>query len=448
MTPRRNFIKTAIAAAPSAPLLAAPEKRGPNDRIRVALVGLRGRGKDHVRALQELSSEGIDLVTMCDVDQKLLAARSADYEKLSGTKLITTTDMRRVFDDKDIDAVCFATPNHWHALGTIWACQAGKDVYCEKPGTHSFAEGPLVMAAAKKYSRIVAHGTQNRSSPNIVEAIRKLHEGVIGRVYIARGVAYKYRGAIPKEVASPIPEGLNWDAWQGPARAVPYSKGRQGTSGNGWHLFWEYGNGEIGNQGVHELDIIRWGLKLDEHPSKVASFGGAFVHADAQPTPQVQSMNYEYAGRDLLVSFETRGGYTNTEAGMGAEYPFLDKVNVVGVIFIGTQGYMIIPDYTSYYTFLGPKREKGPSAVGAGDIANTPHFRNFFQAMRARDPKLLTAGPEDLHKSCALAHYANASLRSGRTLYIDPASGQLKGDKAAEAYLHDTYRAPYSMPKI
>ena len=265
---------------------------------------------------------------------------------------------------------------------------------------------------------------------------------------MARGVAYKYRNSLPKPTPAPIPAGLNWDAWLGPAPAVPYARARQSSSGNGWHLYWEYGNGEIGNQGVHELDIIRWGLGLDTYPTKVSSFGGAFVHSDGQATPQVQSIQYEFAGRDLLVTFETRGGYTNTEAQMGAEYPFLDKVNVVGVIFIGTNGYMIIPDYTSYYTFLGPKREKGPFAAGAGDIADLPHFQNFVAAVRARKPELLNAGPEDLHRSCALAHFANASQRSGRTLYPDAQTGSLKNDSEAARFLTATYRRPYTLPKL
>lgn len=440
MSQRREFLLGAAA-------LAGPV-RGANDRIRVALVGVRGRGRDHIKSLHAVAGEGVELATMCDVDETVLRERAKDWEGLTGKRVATVGDMRRVMDDKSIDAICFATPNHWHALGTVWGCQAGKDVYCEKPGTHTLAEGPVVIAAAKRYGRIVAHGTQNRSSPNIVEAIRKLKEGVIGRVYMARGVAFKYRGSIPKATPTPAPAGLNWDAWLGPAPTVPYAKGIHSSSGNGWHLNWAYGNGEIGNQGVHELDIIRWGLGLEEHPSKVASFGGAFVHRDGQETPQVQSMLYEFAGRDVLVSFETRGGFTNTEAGMGAEYPFLDKQNVVGVIFVGTDGYMIIPDYTSYHTFLGRKREKGPSAVGDGDIASTPHFQNFFAAMRARNPKLLTAGPEDLHKSCALAHFANVSQRTGRTLMINPRTGECQGDAEANRLLRFSYRAPYTMPAV
>jgi len=444
---RRTFLQSSAAAlAAAAPALAA-NKRSPNDRIRVAVIGLRGRGRNHITAFTQLAaSQNVELVTLCDVDQTMLRQRAAAFEKDSGKKVQQETDMRRVLDDKTIDAVAFATPNHWHALGTVWACQAGKDVFLEKPGTHTFSEGPKVIAAAKKYQRIVAHGTQNRSSPQIMEGIKKLQEGVIGRVYIARGVAFKTRGPIPKPAADPVPAGLDWDKWLGPASQIPYAKAIQWHSGNGWHLYWDYGNGEIGNQGVHELDIMRWGLGLDKHPNKVMSMGGTYLYKDHQQTPQVQSMMFEWAGRDVLVSFETRSGFTNTEAGMGAEYPFLDKQNVVGVIFIGTEGYMILPDYSSYYTFLGKKRTPGPKAVGSNDITDLPHFENFLKALRSREEKDLAAGPRDLHMSSSLAHLANIAQRTGRMVYFDPDKEQVLDDAEANRMLTRTYRAPYSMP--
>lgn len=441
MTKRRSFL-----GAMAAPAFAANTKSA-NDRLRVALVGLRGRGRDLIRGFTEIrDSHNVELAAYCDVNADLLRERAGELETRTGTRPQMVDDMRRVMDDKNIDAIAFATPNHWHALGTVWACQSGKDVYCEKPGTHDFWEGLQVMAAAKKYNRLVQHGTQNRSSVNIVEAIRKLHEGVIGRVYLARGVAFKGRGTVPKVTADPLPPGIDWDRWLGPAPKISFSKAIFGSSGNGWHLAWEYGNGEIGNQGVHELDIIRWGLGLKDHPSKVVSMGGAYVHQDGQQTPQVQSMMFEWAGRDVMVSFETRGGLTNTEAGMGAEYPFLDHRNVVGVIFIGTEGYMIIPDYSSYHVFLGKDRAKGPSKVGSGTIETTTHVENFVQALRSRREADLHAGPEELHKSSALAHFANISQRLGRMVHFDNQTGRFHNDKEADALLRRAYRAPYVIP--
>lgn len=426
------------------PLLAGAAAKGPNDRVRVALIGLRGRGRDLIKCFGDAARQNVEVAALCDVDERTLAERAAGFESEYKQRPARVTDMRRIFDDQSIDAVAIATPNHWHALATVWACQAGKDVYCEKPGTHSFWEGTKVIEAAQKYGRIVQHGTQNRSSANIAEGIRQLKAGVIGRVHLARGVAYKYRASIPKATAAAKPAGLDWDKWQGPAASTAFHPGAYRSSGNGWHLMWEYGNGEIGNQGVHELDIMRWALDLQDHPTKVSSFGGAYVHRDGQECPQVQSTMFEWAGRDVLVSFETRGGYTNTEAGMGAEYPFLDHQNVVGNIFIGSEGYMIMPDYTSFYTFLGKKREKGPSAVGSGLIETMPHVENFLAAVRSRKAGELQAGPEELHRSSALAHFANISVRTGRTVYFEKKSGTFRGDPEANALLRRTrYRAPY-----
>ena len=360
------------------------------------------------------------------------------------------TDFRKVVDDKSIDAVAFATPNHWHALGTIWACQAGKDVYVEKPGTHSFFEGKKIVEAANKYKRIVQHGTQNRSSPNIMEGMQKLKEGVIGRVYLARGIAFKGPrrniGMIEGEAA---PAGLDWDRWQGPAPIKPYSK----VIHHFWHQLWDYGNGDIGNQGVHEIDVMRWGLGLNTHPAKIASMGGVYIEKDAEQAPQVHIAMYEWPGRDLLFTFETRSGLTNTEAGMGAEYPFPDNTfsgrNVVGVTFIGTLGYMIIPDFTSYRTFMGPNRTPGPCKVGSDDDPSETllHFANFIKAVRSRKSSDLTAGPQELHLSASLTHFANIAYRTGRMLNFDSKTERFAGDEQANHLLTQTYRAPYLMPQ-
>jgi predicted dehydrogenase len=440
---RREFLRASAGFLAGAPAFAATSK-SPNDRIRVALIGLRGRGRDHIQAFHQLAGENVEIATMCDVDKSVLDQRMADYEKLSGKKPQTASDMRKVLDDKSIDAVAFATPNHWHALGTVWACQAGKDVYVEKPGTHDFLEGKKIIEAARKYDRIVQHGTQNRSSPNIVEGVQKLKEGVIGKVYLARGIAFKGpRPNIGTIEGEATPPGLDWDKWQGPAPSKPYSK----VIHKFWHQLWDYGNGDIGNQGVHELDIMRWALDLKTHPTKVVSMGGAFIRKDSEQAPQVQTMMYEWAGRDVSFTFETRSGLTNTEAGLGAEYPFLDKKNVVGVIFVGTEGYMIIPDYSSYRTFLGPKRTPGPSKVGEGDIANLPHFANFIKAVRSRKSGDLAAGPEELHLSAALPHFANIAYRTGRMLKFDAKTERFAGDEEANRMLARTYRAPYAIPQ-
>jgi predicted dehydrogenase len=438
---RRSFLIASAAGAARA--------LGANDRIRVAVVGIRGRGQSHVQAFHELAGENIEVAALCDAEQAVLEQRQTAYERLSGKKVKGYSDMRRILDDKSIDAVAFATPNHWHALGAVWACQAGKDVYVEKPGTHVFSEGLKLMEAAAKYKRIVQHGTQNRSSPNIVEGVRKLQEGVIGRVYMARGVAYKVRARVGPVRTAPTPLGLDWDQWIGPAPMVPYSPSRHNRpAGQSWHMFWDYGNAELGNQGVHELDIIRWALKLEGHPSRIMSMGGKWVNPeDGYDAPQVQSVMYQYPGRDLQFTFETRSGFTNSEAGMGVEYPFVGGGPAcVGVIFIGTEGYMILPDYASYRVFLGPKRTPGPFKAGENTITDLPHFTNFVKAMRSRRPEDLAAGPKELHYSAALAHFANISLRTGRMLQFDSAAGKFSGDEEANRMLTKQYRAPYTMP--
>ncbi len=441
---RREFLRTASAPAALGWSALGSRALGANDRLRVALVGLRGRGRDLIRCFHEASkSLNVEIAVLCDVDANVLSERASDYEKLSGRKAKTCRDMREVLDDKSIQCVALATPNHWHSLGAIWALQAGKHVYVEKPGSHNIFEGRKVMEAAAKYKLVVQHGTQNRSSPEIVEGINKLKEGVIGRVYLARGVAYKARPSIGKIVEEPVPTGLDWDAWQGPAPLRPYARVRH----RAWHLLFDYGNGDIGNQGVHELDIIRWALDLNDHPSKVVAMGGTYIHKDAQQYPQVHAAMFEYAGRDVLVTFETRAGWTNTEAGMGAEYPFLDKRNVVGVIFIGTEGYMILPDYTSYYTFLGAKRQKGPSRTGDGSIATQPHVDNFIRAVRANKPEEATAPARELHYSSALPHLANIAWRTGRMLRFDPKTERFVGDDEANRLLTRDYRKPFVVPQ-
>jgi predicted dehydrogenase len=444
---RRHFLKSSVAAA-GASILAAPalgaSAASPNDRIRVAVVGLGGRGRvSHCGALREMAGANVEIAALCDCDENRAAAAAADCEKHSGKKPAVLFDYRKVLDDHSIDAVALATPNHWHALQTIWACQAGKDVYVEKPGSHNIFEGRKMIEAARKYQRIVQHGTQCRTSPKIREGIEKLKDGVIGRVYMARGIAFKVRAGGRNEIG-PVPRGMHWDLWLGPAPNAPYNR----LAVHRWRFLKEYGNGEIGDQGVHQLDIIRWGLGLDTHPTKVQSMGGNYVHRDDEDTPSNQVFVCEYEGRNLLVQFETREWYTNSEADMGIRYPFVDKQNVVGVIFLGTEGYMIIPDYSSYYTFLGPKRKPGPSAsVEGAPMMDLDQFQNWIAAVRSRKPGELTAEIAEGHLSSTLPHLANIAYRTGRTLRFDPQTERFIRDDEANRLLTRPYRAPYVLPE-
>lgn len=442
---RRRFLAASgvVAGAVAVPALASTSASA-NERIRVAVIGLGGRGRvSHCGALIELAKEqNVEIAALCDCDENRTAQAAAEVERRTGKRPATFFDERKLLDDKSIDALSLATPNHWHALETIWACQAGKDVYVEKPGSHNIFEGRKMVEAARKYCRIVQHGTQCRSSPKIREGIEKLHQGVIGRVYLARGIAFKRRAGGRNEIGTP-PPGMHWDLWLGPAPLAPYNK----LAVYRWRFLKEYGNGEIGDQGVHQLDIIRWGLKLDTHPSRVQSMGGNLVHDDDEDTPTNQVFACQFAGRRLLVTFETRNWYTNSEAGMGIEYPFVDHQNVVGVIFLGTEGYMIIPDYSSYYVFLGPDRKPGPSASVPGNpMMDTDHFRNWLRAVRSRNPADLTAEIEEGHYSSALCHLANIAYRTGRTLTFDPQRERFVNDPDADKLLTRPYRPPYVVP--
>jgi predicted dehydrogenase len=450
-TPRRTFLKTSAVTAAST--FAAPALlRGQNlnDRVRVAVVGMGGRSNAHAESLIELEgegSEGVDFVGVCDCDQAKLNKAVAAWSDRAGHKVTGYDDMRRVLDDDSVDAVTFATPNHWHSLCVIYGCQAGKDVYVEKPGSHNIFEGRKMVEAARKYDRIVQHGTQCRSSPNIVEGIQKLHEGIIGDVYLARGIAYKIRGNLGQHAPRPVPEGLDWDAWCGPAPVHEFSNFQHRR----WHWIWDYGNGEIGNQGVHQFDILRWGLGLDTHPATVSSNGTNYmqeqVHMSSAETPGVLTTTLKWPN-GMLVEFEVRDWYTNAEAGFRDTYPFVQKDFPVGAIFLGTEGYMIFPDYSSYYTFLGPKREEGPSAYEEGSpISNTGHFRNWIAACRSRKAEDLTAEILEGHMSSALCHLANIAYRVDRTVHFDGESEQFVDDAEADALLTRPEREPFVVPR-
>jgi predicted dehydrogenase len=443
---RRNFLKTSAAATAGVSAMGVPAlgRAGANGRIRVAVVGLGGRGQNHVQSLHELASENVELAAFCDCDEGTLGRSTAAYEKVSGRKVDRSNDLRRLLDDRSIDGVTFATPNHWHSLGVIWACQAGKDAYIEKPGSHNVFEGRKMVEAARKHQRVVQHGTQCRSSTNIREGIERLRAGVIGTVYMARAVVFKIRGAIGRLTSEPVPKGLNWDAWLGPAPEQPYSPTRR----RGWHYLWDFGNGQLGNQGVHQMDLIRWGLGLDAHPFRIQSMGGRYTHEDDQQTPDTQICVYQFAGRDVLVEVEVRNWYTNTEAGMAEKYPFVDHQSCVGVIFLGRDGYMLFPDYSSYYTFLGKDRQPGPSKSVQGEpMMDTNHFRNWIAAVRSRKTNDLAADIGEGHLSSALCHLANIAHRTGRTVRFDPKSERFPGDDEANRLLCRDYRSPYVVPE-
>lgn len=436
---RRDVLKTtAITAAATIAAPAILRAQNLNNKLRVAIVGMGGRSRSHAECLVELEKDpivGVEFVGVCDCDEIKRMSAQQTWSERSGHAIKVYDDLRRVLDDPSIDAVTFATPNHWHALNVIWGCQAGKDIYVEKPGSHNVFEGRKMVEAAREHNRIVQHGTQCRSSPNIIEGIHKLHNGVIGDVYFARGIAYKTRENLGQHAPRPVPQGLDWNAWCGPAPVHEYSNFQHRR----WHWIWDYGNGEIGNQGVHQMDILRWGLKLDTHPVQASSAGTNYmqekVHQSSAETPGLLSTTLKWENGQM-IEFEVRDWYTNSEAGFRDKYPFVQKDFPVGTIFLGTEGTMIFPDYSSYYTFLGLRREAGPSAFEAGSpSSNLPHFRNWVSAVRSRRRKDLTADIEQGHLSSALCHLANISYRVDRTVHFDPMQETFINDVDADVLL-------------
>ncbi len=447
-TDRRKFLAGSAAAVGTAMFTApaiAKSRASANDRLRVGLLGLGGRMRSHVCALTELADENVEIVAVCDCDQRKLDAPGKVYPELEGKKLTAYADMREMLDDKSIDAVSNGLGDRWHALSTVWACQAGKDVYVEKPGSHNLFESRQMVAAARKYNRMVQHGTQNRSSPNIMEGIARLKEGVVGDVYMARGLDYKLRGNLGRINPGPVPTGLDWDKWLGPKPMRPYS--------NFWHRRWywnlELSSGCFANQAVHELDILRWGLGLDQHPTQVTACGGKFVHEDDRTSPTHVAMTYQFDDPQTMVTYEHRSWYTNSEAGFRDKYPFVQLNFPVGTIFFGSEGYMIFPDYSSYRTFLGPKCEPGPFKVDEEHtMADTPHFRNWISAIRNRNHEELNADIEEGHKSMVLCLLARTAYQVGRTMRFDRETETIVGDDEADAMLNKPeYREPYVVPK-
>ena len=361
--------------------------------------------------------------------------------------MAAVSDMRHLLDDKSIDALIHSTPTNWHALGGIWTLQAGKDAYIEKPLALTLWECQKLEEAAHKYNRIVQHGTQCRSSPEILEAMSLLKEGVIGEVYLARGMGHKYRPGIGPVKPEAPPATLNYDMWRGPASMKPYSANQVHYN---WHWFWDTGNGDLGNLGVHGLDVMRMAMGLDEYPEKVQSMGGNFVFHDAKETPNFQSSVFRYKARNVMLEYSIRNGYSNGEGGMGESIPFTlgDKRDSHALIVFGSEGYMLLPDYISYYVHLGRDRELAKKRVGTGPPeSNIPHLRNFLQAIRTRKNSDLNAGVETARRSTALCHLANIAYRVGRTLRVDPGSGVIMGVPEAASLAKRTYRAPFSVPE-
>jgi len=455
-------------AAVQAPARPASRRVSPNEVVNVAVVGINGQGKSHVRAYAAMPD--VRIVALCDADTATYAPSLEIIKQAGKPEPATLQDVRKLLERKDIDCVSSATPNHWHALIAIWAMQAGKDVYIEKPASHEVLEGRRMVEAARKYGRICQVGTQSRSNKGMRDAIEFIHKGGIGKVYLARGLCYKRRESIGKVTEPTVPPPtVDYDLWLGPAPQAPVLRRRFHYD---WHWQWDYGNGDLGNQGVHEMDKARWGLNKKRFPQSVFAVGGRFGYEDDGQTPNTELVFLDYG--DAWIIFEVRGLPTNDLRGAR-----------VGNIWYGTKGIVVSGSYSSAtaYDLHGTKIAEFD---GGGN-----HHANFLQAVRSRRSSDLNCDIEEGHQSAALGHLGNISLRlgapepftnrakrfananneiwetfgrfedhlasngialqaesyrHGRKLVIDPKAERFAEDAEANRLLTREYRAPYVVP--
>jgi len=445
---RRDFIKDVSVASTGAllsfPLIGKSMKNSANESVNVAVIGIHGRGKDHYRSLAQVPN--VNIVAICDIDQRLIPEAVADIEKLTGKKPKVETEYRKILDNKDIDAVTIATPNHWHALQTIWACQAGKDVYVEKPVSHTIEEGRKMVEAARKYNRMVQTGTQARSHKATIQAIDFLKNGELGKVFMARGLCLKPRGSIGHVKDSAIPDGVDWNTFLGPAPFRPFNENRYLYK---WHWFWDTGCGDLGNQGIHQCDVARWALGKNTHPVRITGTGNYFIWDSDQETPNMQQIQFEYEDGSIL-QFEVRGLGTNAESDIR-----------IGDLIYGSKGWMSIANEDEgvgkvYYSdikiqpsgYSAYKESEGPvfKTESSETSSNVNHFTNFVECVRSRKKENLNAEILEGHLSTSLCHLGNIATQLKRTLNFDPAKEKFVDDKEADSYLTKMYRSPFILP--
>lgn len=390
---------------------AMTSKVPPSERVRVAVCGVRGRGMSHVESY--VGMKDVEIVAICDVDSSAgVTGHASKYiEERTGKRPMFVQDFRYLLADRSIDAVSIATTNHWHALQTIWAVQAGKDVYVEKPVCHNVQEGRMMVEAARKYDRVVQAGTQSRSVPSYKQAFEYIRSGKIGKLELARALCYKPRGSIGKKPDEAIPPvGVDYNLWLGPAPIRSFNANRFHYQ---WHWNWDYGNGDLGNQGIHQMDIARWGIGKNEFPKRVISYGGRFGYEDDGQTPNTEVSWLDWGDRQIM--FEVRGLKTPKLYG-----------TTVGNIFHCSNGYVAFDDNGNgkAYSLIG---EKLAEFKGNGD-----HFRNFIEVVKNRKTSQLKADILEGHLSSSLCHLANISYRLGTDEPLSESSAMMDNPQIAE----------------
>jgi predicted dehydrogenase len=440
---RRRFLSKTFAAGAAA--LAFPARArartSANDVVNVAIIGLRGdnkghpewtgrgRGQDHYEHLSKIPNVRISHVV--DVDERHFTDSLSFVKQKYGGNPATETDFRRVLDNREVDAVTIAAPDHWHALMTIYACQAGKDVYVEKPISHNIVEGRRMIEAAARYNRVVAVGTQRRSSVLLGKAVQFLRDGGLGTVYAGKTVIYRPRDPIGVAANGAVPPGVHYDLWLGPAPARTFNENHFHYN---WHWFWEYGTSDLGNTGVHTLDAVRWLLGKNEHPRTAHCIGGLYEAGAPtdQTTPNTQTASYQYAD--------------GTELHCDLRNWFSGPREAQGVYVFGSKGWMKVGGEKAE-VFFGRKNEPGPVLTEEGDVdEGQPHFENFIDCVRSRSSANLKASLQEGHLSSTLCHLGNISYRVGRSVKFDGAIERFVGDSEADTLLGRTYRAPFVLP--
>jgi predicted dehydrogenase len=435
-TTRRHFLQhTATFSAGAVALGLSPRVRaaesGANNKIVLALIGPGGMGTNLLKSFA--AQPDVVIASVCDPDSARAGAAAQITEQISGKRPKTEKDLRRVLEDKSIDGVVIATPDHWHAPATILACEAGKHVYVEKPCSHNIREGRLMVAAARRYNRIVQVGTQSRGTAHVRRAMELLHGGAIGEVVVAKAWNSQRRGSIGRAKPSDPPANLDFDLWVGPAPVVPY---QSNLLPGVWRWWYAFGTGDMGNDGVHDLDIARWGLGVETHPNTITALGGKYVFDDDQQFPDTQTVAFEYAGqanaRPKQLIYEQR-----------LWSPYMQEGYENGNAFYGTKGMLILGKHGGWQVF-GPKNEAREKM--SGNVESTPHHRDFLEGIKSgRRPN---ADIEIGHLSATLCHLGNIATRVRRTLTFDPLAEQFLHDSEANRLVRREYRRKHwAVPK-
>lgn len=436
---RRDFLANSLFASAAAGTFSL-NAAGANDRIVVGVMGINDRGMDLALELARLGD--VELRYLADPDTRLFPGRAKEVETRTGKRPACVQDFRRVLDDPEVDAIAIATPDHWHALGTVLACQAGKDVYVEKPTSHSIWESRKMVEAARKHQRVVQVGTQNRSATYCKEAIEYARSAAFGDVHFVRVMNSKLREPMETRPDAQTPQGVDYDLWLGPAPKRPFNENHFHYS---WHWFWAYGSGDLGNDGVHQIDLARW-LINSKYPNAVSSTGATHMLRDSRDTPDTQAVIWEFEGVTMVLEQTLWTPYmVKTPLELRDKGGLPDwRFNGTRIEIYGTKQFMCLGRMGDGWQVFDADGKPVLSAGGRFAETNTRHMANFIECIRTRSQP--NADIEEGHYSTLLAHYGNIAYRVGRRLRIDPETEGFVDDAEANGLVKRTYREPWVIP--